>query len=290
MSELSTPDEDYDFESGSGRGRIRISPKFWARRRRQCGCIPVIPSRLWRRFTLAFLPVTAAFLIIFPLFYKNPSHSTIHLSNPMTLLTTPAEIRNARKAPFEKNCGPWQKVPFPIRSCSRESRRPHTCISTLQNYSELHRKIIAGEAPQRYVTWRCNPEYSPYQTEAAWCGGLRDRTFGIINAFFYALLNDRAFLMDSKVSFTSLVVLAGVCNYAHYQFPVPWEDLFDSPNGVQWQYTPEREAYIKTLNSSEVLYQIGDARAPFDRHEEIKCSQNLILVSYFLLDSELLRR
>jgi hypothetical protein len=68
-----------------------------------------------------------------------------------------------------------------------------------QSYRELHKKILAHEAPQRYVTWRCEPKLSRFKYEAAWCGGLRDRTRGMVNAFIYALLNDRAFLMNSKV-------------------------------------------------------------------------------------------
>ena len=52
----------------------------------------------------------------------------------------------------------------------------------------------------------------------------------------------------------------------------------DSPNGIEWQYTEERERYIKTLNHTEVIYQIGDPHDPFNKHDQIKDYQNVILV------------
>jgi hypothetical protein len=52
----------------------------------------------------------------------------------------------------------------------------------------------------------------------------------------------------------------------------------DSPNGIEWQYTREREQYINTLNHTEVIYQIGNPHDPFDKHDEIKDYQNIILV------------
>jgi hypothetical protein len=158
--------------------------------------------------------------------------------------------------------------------------------SFAQPYRELHKRIIAREAPQRYVTWRCNPDFSPYQYEAAWCGGLRDRTFGIVNAFLYAVLNDRAFLMDSKVS--NLASRFSVSLMLPLQFPAPWEDLMDSPNGIEWQYTRERERYINTLNHTEVIYQIGNPHDPFDKHDQIKDYQNVILVRCNFLSPRLI--
>lgn len=145
-----------------------------------------------------------------------------------------------------------------------------------KSYAKIHREIVSGQAPQRYVTWRCDPKYSKYQKETEWCGGLRDRTFGIINAFLYALLNDRAFIMDSKVLKLYRISLP-YWSIGLSQFPVPWEDLFDSPNGVEWQYTTERKAHLKTLNTTEVYYQIDDALIPFNKHEEIKDFQNIIM-------------
>lgn len=49
-----------------------------------------------------------------------------------------------------------------------------------------------------------------------------------------------------------------------------------SPNGVQWQYTPEIERRVTALNSSEVFYQWGEAVDIFNAHEANKDVQNII--------------
>jgi hypothetical protein len=63
------------------------------------------------------------------------------------------------------------------------------------------------------------------------------------------------------------------------QFPVPWEDLFDSPNGIEWQYPPERASYMDTLNSTQVFYQVAEPYNLFKMNEDIKDYDNVILVS-----------
>jgi hypothetical protein len=265
------------FELRASRSRFAIS-------RRKLGCSRWFSPRLSLHLGFFALLCLLALFGILPLFYK--AQKAAHLSNLPSIFTTPAEIRNALTVPLQRDCGPWQKVYFSMLVWVSVLYLPSDTSTNsyhhyVQSYTSLHRKILAGEAPQRYVTWRCNPAYSTMHAEAAWCGGLRDRMRGIINSFLYAVLNDRAFLMDSKVraAFFHIRRRAQLLPARRYQFPTPWEDLFDSPNGVQWQYTPEREAYIKTLNSSEVIFQVGDPKAPFERHEEIKDVQNIILVS-----------
>jgi hypothetical protein len=153
---------------------------------------PARHSKLYRT-TLVALSVFAVFTAYTTFF--SPSSPVIPYS-PADDNLHDLPPPDARKVPFRRDCGPWQNVRL-----GRDFVFPasHAHLFFAQPYRELHKRIIAREAPQRYVTWRCNPDTSPYQYESAWCGGLRDRTFGYINAFLYALLNDRAFLMDSKV-------------------------------------------------------------------------------------------
>ena len=87
--------------------------------------------------------------------------------------------------------------------------------------------------------------------------------------------------MDSKVK--RLVLRFSVKLMLPAQFPAPWEDLMDSPNGIEWQYTEERERYIKKLNYTEVIYQTGNSLDPFNKHDQIKDYQNVILVHCKLL-------
>ena len=83
------------------------------------------------------------------------------------------------------------------RSASR--RKSHQSHYDAQAYAQLHKRILNGELPQRYVTYVCDKDTSTDPQDTLYCGGLRDRLRGITNAFFYALQNDRAFIMDSRV-------------------------------------------------------------------------------------------
>lgn len=61
------------------------------------------------------------------------------------------------------------------------------CGPWVQKYQALHKAILEGRAPQRYVVFRSQPEFA---------NGLADRLASSVSIFFYALLTDRAFLYD----------------------------------------------------------------------------------------------
>ena len=62
----------------------------------------------------------------------------------------------------------------------------------------MHRAALADPSKHRFAIWRC------FEVEAAAininldddCGGLGDRFPGIVGIFLFALLTNRAFLMD----------------------------------------------------------------------------------------------
>ncbi len=60
----------------------------------------------------------------------------------------------------------------------------------LVRYINLHKAILSGKAPQKYVVWYC-----PYGNKAN-CGGFTDRMRGAVTALALAMISDRAFLMD----------------------------------------------------------------------------------------------
>lgn len=82
------------------------------------------------------------------------------------------------------------------------------CGNWQEGYTKLHQDILAGRAPQRYVTFTA--------TKGSNSGGLADRLLGMASTFLFALLDNRAFL-------------------AEWQEPVPVEAVFDSPR-IHWSY------------------------------------------------------
>jgi len=111
-----------------------------------------------------------------------------------------AEVSARIVAELERGAAPWVK-PWSATAgmntpCNAVTNRPYSGCNVVL----LWIARAAGYRAPRFVTYICDPARSTYQMETLWCGGLRDRTFGIINSFLYALLNDRAFLMNSKVS------------------------------------------------------------------------------------------
>ena len=56
-----------------------------------------------------------------------------------------------------------------------------------------------------------------------------------------------------------------------------WEEFFDSPNGIEWQWTEEIEHRLSQLNSTMVSYHHWDPKEPFNRKDEIEQYQNIKL-------------
>lgn len=64
------------------------------------------------------------------------------------------------------------------------------------------------------------------------------------------------------------------------KFPVPWEDLFASPNQIEWQYTEKMDNRLKPLNKTEVIYQWGDPKVVWQKHDEIQHFEHLVFVRW----------
>nr|CAG8487929.1 1558_t:CDS:2 [Entrophospora candida] len=101
----------------------------------------------------------------------------------------------------------------------------HSCGSWQDKYTKLHKEILNGTAPQRYIGYICDAKIN--------CGGLADRILGMTSTFLFALLTNRAFLAD-------------------WQVPLPLDAIFDSPN-IDWSYDSLNPDYsIKDFDTTEL--------------------------------------
>ncbi|KAG9291756.1 hypothetical protein G9A89_012041 [Geosiphon pyriformis] len=101
----------------------------------------------------------------------------------------------------------------------------HSCGNWQEQYIKLHKDILKGDAPQRYVSYVCDASIH--------CGGLADRILGMTSTFMFALLTNRAFL-------------------AEWQVPLPLDTIFDSPN-IDWNYnSTDPRSLIKDLERKEL--------------------------------------
>ena len=56
-----------------------------------------------------------------------------------------------------------------------------------------------------------------------------------------------------------------------------WEQFFDSPNGVEWQWTEDTETRLGLLNSTMLAFHHGNPNDPFDKKEELEQYENIKL-------------
>uniref|UniRef100_A0A7S4KXM2 Uncharacterized protein n=1 Tax=Guillardia theta TaxID=55529 RepID=A0A7S4KXM2_GUITH len=70
----------------------------------------------------------------------------------------------------------------------------------LSGYSKIHEGIISGTFPahrRRFAVWTCSELNVPVSPEStARCAGLANRLLGIISAFLYAILTERALIIE----------------------------------------------------------------------------------------------
>ncbi|KAL6063023.1 hypothetical protein QOT17_011819 [Balamuthia mandrillaris] len=92
----------------------------------------------------------------------------------------------------------------------------------MEDYLLLHREIRTGKRP---------PKYAVYQCGSSLCGGYGDRVTGMISVFLYAILTDRAFMVD-------------------WAKPVDITEYFDSP--MDWRWSSSSSYSVKTMNQIDI--------------------------------------
>lgn len=74
--------------------------------------------------------------------------------------------------------------------------------SWLAGYARLHSKILSAQVPvsrQRFAVWTCSPleDKVPIQEDSTrLCAGFANRIMGLTAAFLYAVLTERAFIVE----------------------------------------------------------------------------------------------
>ncbi|KAL7320834.1 hypothetical protein PS15m_000681 [Mucor circinelloides] len=127
-------------------------------------------------------------------------------------------------------CGNWQE---------KYTKLHKTDLAYLEQYKDgIFPKDIDVENRPKFVSYLCKEV--PKDSNRG-CGGLADRMGGMISTFFYALLTDRAYLL----------------NWAPMN-PLPLEAIWERPH-VDWSHDPEEMEALFTDDTNPLLgYQKVD--------------------------------
>lgn len=127
-------------------------------------------------------------------------------------------------------CGNWQEKYIKLHQKDME-------ILSKYQHGEFPSDIDVAERP-KYISYLCKEV--PKDSNRG-CGGLADRMGGMISTMFYALLTDRAYLLNW-----------------HDLNPLPLEAIWERPH-IEWSHDPEEMEALFTNDDNELLgYQKVD--------------------------------
>ncbi len=103
------------------------------------------------------------------------------------------------------------------------------CGNWAERYTQLHKDILQGKAPQRFTVMRSKQEFG---------NGLADRLATSVTIFLYALLTDRAFLYDWDPPPDAREVALQQEVYGRYMFFEPPTHLWTALRSdfIDWRY------------------------------------------------------
>ncbi|KAL6063024.1 hypothetical protein QOT17_011820 [Balamuthia mandrillaris] len=134
------------------------------------------------------------------------------------------EINRLREQ-MNRRCEKERRRGLPVPVLDREAR----CRAVqpwMKDYVRLHEEMASGRRAPRYAVYQCSGKF---------CGGYGDRMTGIVSVFLYAILTDRAFMVD-------------------WTTPVDITEFLHSP--LDWRWDSSRLSAFSSIPKTKTLRQI----------------------------------